>query len=43
VIWLHEGFIIALIWLVPVLLFANLATLLYVAVHFESLVDRFVG
>jgi hypothetical protein len=29
-------------WLIPVLLFANLATLLYVAIHFETLVARFV-
>ena len=41
VIYLHEGFIVALVWLVPVLLFANLATLLYVAIHFEALVARF--
>jgi hypothetical protein len=43
VIILHEGFVVALVWLVPVLLFANLATLLYVAIHFEALVARFAG
>ena len=43
VIYLHEGFVVALVWLVPVLLFANLATLLYVAIHFEALVARFAG
>jgi hypothetical protein len=43
VIYLHEDFVVALVWLIPVLLFANLATLLYVAIHFESLVARFVA
>jgi hypothetical protein len=43
VIWLHEGPIAVLAWLIPVLLFANLATLLYVAIHFEALVARFVS
>jgi hypothetical protein len=44
VIYLHEGSMVVLAaWLVPVLLFANLATLLYVAIHFESLVARFVA
>jgi hypothetical protein len=43
VVYLHEGPLAALAWLVPVLLFANLATLLYVAIHFEALVARFVG
>ncbi len=41
-IYLHEGALALVLWLVPVLLFANLATLLYVAIHFESLVARFV-
>ena len=44
VIYLHEGSIIAVaLWLVPVLLFANLATLLYVASHFAQLVARFAA
>lgn len=43
VIYLHQGSIAVLLWLVPVLLFANLATLLYVAIHFESLVAQFVS
>jgi hypothetical protein len=43
VICLHEGPIALALWLVPVLLFANLATLLYLAVHFESLVARLVA
>ena len=42
VIYLHQGsLLVVALWLVPVLLFANLATLLYVAIHFESLVARF--
>lgn len=44
VIYLHEGSILVLaLWLLPVLLFANLAVLLYVAIHFESLVARFIA
>jgi hypothetical protein len=43
VIYLHEGFGVVLAWLVPVLLFGNLATLLYVVIHFEALVARFVA
>lgn len=43
VIYLHEGPIAVLLWFVPVLLFANLATLLYISIHFESLVARFLS
>lgn len=43
IIYLHEGPLVALLWLVPVLLFANLATLLYIVIHFESLLLRFVS
>lgn len=44
VIYLHQGSLVVMaLWLVPVLLFANLATLLYVAIHFESLVARFAA
>jgi hypothetical protein len=32
-----------LLWLVPILAFANLATLLYFAIHYDSLVARFLG
>ena len=42
VIYLQEGGAVMALWLLPVLLFANLATLLYVAIHFEALVARFV-
>jgi hypothetical protein len=44
VIYLHEGSLLALaLWFVPMVLFANLAALLYVAIHFESLVARFIA
>lgn len=36
-ITLHQGALVMLAWLLPVLLFANQATLLYLAIHFESL------
>ena len=34
---LHQDALVMLAWLLPVLLFANQATLLYLAIHFESL------
>lgn len=34
---LHQGSLALVAWLLPILLFANLATLLYLAIHFESL------
>ncbi|MEW6737591.1 MAG: hypothetical protein AB1489_40290 [Acidobacteriota bacterium] len=44
IIYLHEHSIVVLVlWFIPILLFANLATLLYVAIHFESLVARFLA
>ena len=37
-IYLHSGSWLVLgLWLIPVLLFANLAILLYIAIHFDSL------
>jgi hypothetical protein len=37
---LIEGSVwIALFWALPAILFANLATLVYVAIHFETIVD----
>ena len=41
VIYLNEGAVAALIWLVPTLAFANLSILLYVALNFDSLVAAF--
>ena len=41
-IYLNEGSIFVLfVWLVPVIIFANLATLLYLAIHFDQIVARF--
>lgn len=43
-IYLHQGsMLVVLLWLVPVLAFANLATLLYLAVHYDSLVGKFIS
>ena len=37
-IYLQQGAWVALLWLLPVLLFANLAVLVYVLVNFEAIV-----
>jgi len=43
ILYLHEGsIIITLLWLIPVTLFANMATLLYLALHYDSLIAHFV-
>ena len=39
----NEGVIVALVWLVPTLLYANLAMLLYVAIHFDSLAAKLMS
>lgn len=41
-IYLNEGAVVAIIWLLPTLAFANLAILLYVAINFETIVARFL-
>lgn len=44
VIYLNEGSVLCLLlWTVPVLIYANLATLLYVAVHYDALIARLLG
>ncbi len=44
VIYLDSGSILVLLlWLVPVLIYANLAILLYVALNYGSLVAHFIG
>jgi hypothetical protein len=41
-IYLNEGSVgVLLVWLVPLIIFANLATLLYLAIHFDQIVARF--
>jgi len=43
-IYLVEGsFIVLAFWLLPILLFANLATLLYVALNYQTIVTFFVA
>ncbi len=41
VMYLDGGLLVLLVWLLPTLFFANLAVLLYVALHFEALVAGF--
>jgi len=42
-IYLHEGsLLITALWFVPIFIFANLATLVYLALNFESLIRYFV-
>ena len=43
IIFLNEGALVALIWLVPILIYANLVVLLYFAINFESIVTKLLG
>lgn len=43
VIFLNDGLLVALIWLVPVLIYANLVFLLYLALHFDDIVTKLLG
>ena len=40
VVYLNEGFVAVLLWLIPTLIFANLAILLYFAIHFDVIADK---
>lgn len=43
IIYLNEGSLLVLaLWLLPLVLFANLATLLYFAMNFDAIVTRFM-
>ena len=43
-IYLNEGsLLLLLLWVVPMLIFANLATLLYLALNYQSLVAHFIN
>ncbi|MEO9964841.1 MAG: hypothetical protein ABJF11_03580 [Reichenbachiella sp.] len=43
-IYLNEGSVLVLLlWLVPILVYANLAILLYIAMNYDSIVAHFVG
>ena len=41
-IYLNEGIVVALIWLLPTIAFANLSILLYVAINFDTIVAKFL-
>ncbi|MCH9694844.1 MAG: hypothetical protein K0U72_10075 [Gammaproteobacteria bacterium] len=41
VIYLNDGALAALLWLIPTILFANLSILLYFALNFEKLLAHF--
>jgi hypothetical protein len=44
IIFLHEGsLIIMLFWLAPILVFANLATLVYIGLNYDSLIAHFIS
>ena len=44
VIYLNEqSVMIVLLWLIPTVAFGNLATLLYVALRYDSIVAKFIG
>jgi len=43
IIYLHGGSVVLLFWIIPVLINANLFTLLYFALNYDSLVDQFIG
>lgn len=43
IIYLNEGSLWVLsLWLIPIILFANLATLFYIAMNYDSLVSHFL-
>ena len=43
-VYLHSGsLLVVVLWLVPTVLFANLATFLYLVIHFESIAARFIS
>jgi hypothetical protein len=44
IIYLHEGSLLVwFLWFVPILIFANLATLVYLALNYDSLVTYFIA
>ncbi len=44
IIYLNEGSLLVLmLWIVPILIFANLAIMLYVAMNYDSIIAHFVG
>ena len=43
IIFLNDGIVVALVWLVPTLIYANLVILLYVAINFDSIVTKLLS
>jgi hypothetical protein len=44
IVYLHEGsMLVVMLWFLPALAFGNLATLLYVAIHYDTLVATFLA
>ena len=43
IIFLNEGALVVLIWLLPVLIYANLTVMLYVAINFDDIVTKMLG
>ena len=43
IIFMNDGLAVALLWLVPALIYANLVILLYVAINFEIIAAKLLG
>ncbi|MDJ0909381.1 MAG: hypothetical protein QNI99_09305 [Woeseiaceae bacterium] len=43
IIFLNDGALVALLWLVPTLIYANLVVLLYLAINFDAIVTKVLG
>jgi len=44
IIYLNEGsLLILLLWVLPIFVFANLATLIYLALNYDALIARFIS
>lgn len=42
IIFFHGGILVLLVWLLPILIYANLATLLYLALNYDALINHFM-
>ena len=43
IIYLNDGLLVAVIWLIPLLIYANLVVLLYLAINFDVIVTKILG
>ena len=43
IIYLNDGLLAAAIWLIPILIYANLVVLLYLALNFDCIVAKLLG